>query len=85
LWCWRRLLRVPWVVKRSNPSILKEINPEYSTLPLERLKLKLQYLAHWKRPSYSEGLKAKGGHGNPFQYSCLENPMDTRSLAGYNP
>ena len=39
LWCWRRLLRVPWTARRSNQSILKEINPEY---PLEGLKLKLQ-------------------------------------------
>ena len=45
LWCWRRLLRVPWTTRRSNPSILKEISPEYS---LERLllKLKLQYFGH---------------------------------------
>ena len=45
LWCWRRLLRVPWTAKRSNQSILKEINPEYS---LERLilKVKLQYFGH---------------------------------------
>ena len=45
LWCWRRLLRVPWTARRSNQSILKEINPEYS---LERLmlKLKLQYFGH---------------------------------------
>ena len=42
LWCWRRLLRVPWTARRSNQSILKEINPEYS---FERLMLKLQYLA----------------------------------------
>ena len=42
LWCWRRLLRVPWITRRSNQSILKEISPEY---PLEELmlKLKLQY------------------------------------------
>ena len=40
LWCWRRLLRVPWTARRSNQSILKEINPEYS---LEGLMLKLQY------------------------------------------
>ena len=39
-WCWRRLLRVPWIARRSNQSILKEINPEYS---LEGLMLKLQY------------------------------------------
>ena len=43
LWCWRRLLRVPWTARRSNQSILKEINPEYS---LERLMLKLQYFGH---------------------------------------
>ena len=42
LWCWRRLLRVPWAARRSNQSILKEISPEYS---LERLMLRLQYLA----------------------------------------
>ena len=40
LWCWRRLLRVPWIAKRSNQSILKEINPEYS---LEGLMLKLKF------------------------------------------
>ena len=40
LWCWKRLLRVPWTARRSNQSILKEINPEYS---LEGLMLKLQY------------------------------------------
>ena len=45
LWCWRRLLRVPWTVRRSNPSILKEINPEYSLGGL-MLKLKLQYFGH---------------------------------------
>ena len=43
LWCWRRLLRVPWTAQRSNQSILKEINPEYS---LEGLMLKLQYFGH---------------------------------------
>ena len=48
LWCWRRLLRVPWTARRSNQSILKNINPEYS---LERLmlKLKLQYFGHLMR------------------------------------
>ena len=45
LWCWRRLLRVPWTARRSNPSILKEINPEYSLEGL-MLKLKLQYFGH---------------------------------------
>ena len=45
LWCWRRLLRVPWTARRSNQSILKEINPEYSSEGLV-LKLKLQYSGH---------------------------------------
>ena len=45
LWCWRRLLRVPWTARRSNQSILKEINPEYSLEGL-MLKLKLQYFGH---------------------------------------
>ena len=45
LWCWRRLLRVPWTARRSNPSILKEISPEYS---LER-KQKLQFFGHLMR------------------------------------
>ena len=44
-WCWRRLLRVPWTARRSNQSILKEINPEYSLEGL-MLKLKLQYFGH---------------------------------------
>ena len=43
LWCWRRLLRIPWTARRSNQSNLKEINPEYS---LEGLMLKLQYFGH---------------------------------------
>ena len=54
LWCWRRLLRVPWTARRSNQSILQEISPEYS---LEGVMLKLQYfgqlieeLTHLKRP-----------------------------------
>ena len=52
LWCWRRLLRVPWTARRSNQSVLKEINPEYS---LERLvlKLKLQSFVHLMRRANS--------------------------------
>ena len=46
LWCWRRLLRVPWTARRSNQSILKEISPEYA---LEGLMLKLQYFGHLMR------------------------------------
>ena len=45
LWCWRRLLRVPWTGRRANPSILKEISPEHSLEGL-MLKLKLQYFGH---------------------------------------
>ena len=45
LWCWRRLLRVPWIARRSNQSILKEISPEYSLEGL-LLKLKCQYFGH---------------------------------------
>ena len=68
LWCWKRLLRVPWTARRSNQSILKEISPEYS---LEQLMLKLnsstlaiwcKELTHWKRPWYWERLKT-GGEG----------------------
>ena len=69
LWCWRRLLRVPWTTRRSNQSILKEISPEYSLEGL-MLKLKLQYFGHlmrrtnsWKRPWCWEKLKA-GGEGD---------------------
>ena len=45
LWCWRRLLSVPWIARRSNQSILKEISPEYSLEGL-KLKLKFQYFGH---------------------------------------
>ena len=48
LWCWRRLLRVPWTARRSNQSILKEISPEYS-LEVLILKLELQYFGHLMR------------------------------------
>ena len=66
LWCWRRLLRVPWTARRSNQSILMEINPEYSLKRL-MLKPKLQYFAHlmwrtdWKRPWCWKRLKAGEG------------------------
>ena len=52
LWCWRRLLRVPWTERRSNQSVLKEINPEYSLEGL-RLKLKHQYFDHLLRRAKS--------------------------------
>ena len=63
LWCWRRLLRVPWIARRSNQPILKEVSPEYSLEGL-MLKLELQYFGHlckepthWKRPWCWERLK----------------------------
>ena len=65
LWCWRRLLRVPWTARRSNQSILKEINPEYSLEGL-MLKLKLQYFGYlmWRTDSFEKTLmlgKIEGG------------------------
>ena len=69
LWCWRRLLRVPWTARRSNQSILKEISPQYSLEGL-MLKLKRQYFGHlmWRtnsleRPCCWERLK-EGGEGD---------------------
>ena len=69
LWCWRRLLRVPWTARRSNQSILKEVSPEYSLEGL-MLKLKLRYFGHviWRTDSLEktlcwERLKA-GAEGN---------------------
>ena len=57
LWCWRRLLRVPWTARRSNQSILKEISPEYSLEEL-MLKLKLPYIGHlmWRTDSLGKTL-----------------------------
>ena len=70
LWCWRRLLRVPWIARKSNQSILKEISPEYSLEGL-MLKLKLQYFGHLMRTTDSlektlmlgkiEGRRRRGG------------------------
>ena len=70
LWCWRRLLRVPWTARRSNQSILKEISPEYS---LGGLMLKLQYFAHLLQrtdslektlmPGKTEGRRRRGSRG----------------------
>ena len=61
LWCWRRLLRVPWTAKRSNQSILKEINPGIS-LEGMTLKLKLQYFGHlmWRADSLEKTLMPRG-------------------------
>ena len=97
LWCWRRLLIIPWTARRSNQSILKEISPEYP-LPGLMLKLKLQYFAHlikelthWKRPWYWERLKAgegddRGGDGlmaTPTQWTWVW--VSSGRLAGHSP
>ena len=82
LWCWRRLLRVPWTARRSNQSILKEISPDYSLEGL-MLKLKLQYFGyliwkeeptHWKRPWCWERLKAGGEGDDRGQYGWMASP-----------
>ena len=72
LWCWRRLLRVPWTSRRSNQTILKEISPEYSLEGL-MLRLKLQYFGHLMQRTASlekilmlgkiEGRRRRGGNG----------------------
>ena len=71
LWCWRRLLRVPWTARRFNKSILKEINPEYSSEGL-MLKLKLQCFSHlmWRTDSLEKTLmlgKIEGGRRRGWQ------------------
>ena len=69
VWCWRRLLRVPWTARRSNESILNEISPEYSLEGL-MLKLKLQYFGHlmWRADSFENTLMLgkieSGGDGD---------------------
>ena len=87
LWCWRRLLRVPWIARRSNQSILKEIFPEYS---LEGLmpKLKLQYFGHPMRTTDSlektlmlgktEGGRRRGRHRMRW-LDGITNLMDVSS------
>ena len=85
LWCWRRLLRVPWTARRPNQSILKEISPEYS---LERLmlKLKLQYFGHlmWRADSFEETLilgkierREEKGKIEDEMVGCNHHPMDS--------
>ena len=76
LWCWRRLLRVPWTARRSNQSILKEISPEYSLEGL-MLKLKLQYFGHLmqRADSLEKTLmlgKLEGGRRGRQRMRCLD-------------
>ena len=84
LWCWRRLLRVPWTARRSNQSILKGISPEYSLEGL-MLKLKLQYFGHlmWRTDSVektlmlgkTEGWKRRGRQRMRWM-DGITSPMD---------
>ena len=84
LWCWRRLLRVPWTARRSNQSILKEVSPEYSLEGL-MLKLKLQYSGHLmqRADSFDKTLmlgKTEGGRRRGWQrvrwLDGITSPMD---------
>ena len=85
LWCWRRLSRVPWTARRSNQSILKEINPEYSLEGL-MLKLKLQYFGHMIQRIYSLEKtlmmrKIEGGRrGGRQRMRCLDDITDLMDM-----
>ena len=86
LWCWRRLLRAPWIARRSNQSILKEISPEFSLEGL-MLKLKLPTLAtcckeltHWKRPWCWERWKA-GGEGDDRGWDGVDGITDSKDVS----
>ena len=86
LWCWRRLLRVPWTVRRSNQSILKEIIPEYS-LEGMMLKLKFQYFGHlmWRTDSLEKTLmlgKIEGRRRRGRQrIKCLDGITDSMDVS----
>ena len=85
LWCWRRLLRVPWTEKRSNQSIPQEISPEYSLEGL-MLKLKLQYFGHlMQRTDSSEKTlmlgKIKGGRRGPQWMRWLDGITDSTDMS----
>ena len=86
LWCWRRLLRVPWTARRSKPSILKEIDPEYSLEGL-MLKLRLQYFCHlrWRADSLVKTLmlgKIEGKRRRGWQgMRCLDGFIDSMDMS----
>ena len=69
LWCWRRLLRVPWTARRSNQSTLKEVNPEYSLEGL-MLKLKCQYFGHLM------------GRPNSLEKTLMQRKIESRRRKG---
>ena len=86
LWCWRRLLRVPWTARRSNQSIVKETSPECSLEGL-MLKLKLQYFGHlmWRTNSFEKTLvlgKTEGGRRRGWQrMKWLDGITDSMSMS----
>ena len=84
LWYWRRLLRVPWTARRSNPSILKEISPEYSLEGLT-LKLKLQYFGHlmWRTDSLEKTLMLRKTEGRRRRQRmrCLDGNTDSLDMS----
>ena len=85
LWCWRRLLRVPWTARRSNQSILKEISPEYSLEGLV-LKLKLQYFGHlmWRTDSLEKSLmlgKIVGGRREQQRMRWLDGITESMDMS----
>ena len=85
LWCWRRLLRVPWTARRSNQSILKEISPECSLEGL-MLKLKLQYFGHlmWRTDSFEKTLmlgKIKGRRRGWQRMKWLDDITDSMDMS----
>ena len=95
LWCWKRLLRVPWAARRSNQSILKEISPEYSLEGL-MLKLKLQYFDHlmqrtdslekiwfWERLKAGEG-DDRGWHGWVVEKTLILGKIEGRRRRGWH-
>jgi len=81
LWCWRRLLRVPWTARRSNQSILKEINPGCSLEGL-KLKLKLQYFGHlMRRVDSLEKTLMLGGIGGGRRMRWLDGITDSMDMS----
>ena len=86
LWCWRRLLRIPWTARSSNQSILKEISPEYSLKGLI-LKLKLQYFGHLipRTDSFEKTLTLGdiegGGRRGQQKKRCLDGITDVKDMS----
>ena len=85
LWCWRRLLRIPWTARRSNQSILKEISSEYSLEGLI-LKMKLQYFGHlmWRSDSLEKTLilgKIEGRRSGRQRIGWLDGITDAKDMS----